>query len=137
MSPHDPAQLTVRAIILSLFLAVLLAAANAQSTTRDPTAHAEITLVREAARTLALATLDGLAIATNAEPCSMCLSALIKSRVATIVYGAPHEPHIDPAIDAAEMVARARHHVTLVGGVLAEECAARIAAARAGTAAPD
>ncbi len=109
---------------------VLLEAANAQLTTNDPTAHAEITLIRDAARRLGLVTLDSLIVATNAEPCSMCLSALVKSRVAGIVYGAPHEPHIDPAIDAAELIARSRHPVELVGGILADACAAGIATAR-------
>jgi tRNA(adenine34) deaminase len=112
---------------------VLLAAANAQSTTLDPTAHAEITLIRTAARTLGRLTLDGLVVASNAEPCSMCLSALIKARVGAVVFGAPHEPHIDPAIAAAELVARSRHPMTLVGGILAAECAAQIAAARTTT----
>lgn len=116
---------------------VLLRAANAQASTLDPTAHAEITLVRAAARELGLATLDGLTIATNAEPCSMCASALVKSRVAMILYGASHEPHIDPAIGAEELVRRSRHPIELVGGILADACAAQIAAARVGAVAPD
>jgi len=117
--------------------AVLLRAANAQASANDPTAHAEITLIRAAARELGLATLDGLVLATNAEPCSMCCSALVKAHVAAIIYGATHEPHIDPSIAAEEVVSRSRHRVELVGGVLAAECAAQIASARAGTVAPD
>jgi tRNA(adenine34) deaminase len=116
---------------------VLLVTANAQRTDVDPTAHAEILLIRAAARELGRAALDGLVVASNAEPCSMCLSALVKSRVSAVVFGAPHEPHIDPAIAAAELVARSRHRVTLVGPVLAEECAAQIAAARRRSPAPD
>ena len=116
---------------------VLLRAANAQATTTDPTAHAEITLIRAAARELGLAFLDGLVVATNAEPCSMCCSALVKSRVAAILYGAPHESHIDPAIGAEELVRRSRHPVELVGGILGEACEAQIAAARVGAVAPD
>ena len=117
--------------------AVLLRAANGQVTATDPTAHAEIVLIRAAARELGLDGLEGLAVATNAEPCSMCLSALVKSRVATILYGAPHEPHIDPAIAADEIVRRSRHRVELIGGILAERCAVQIAAARVGGATPD
>jgi tRNA(adenine34) deaminase len=116
---------------------VLFATANAQLTHVDPTAHAELRLIRAAARELHLSTLEGLVVASNAEPCSMCLSALVKSRVSAVVFGAPHEPHIDPAIAAAELVARSRHPLTLVGPVLAEECARQITAARAGRISPD
>ena len=109
---------------------VLLEAANAQATTNDPTAHAEITLIRSAARDLGLPALDGLIIASNAESCSMCASALIKARVATIVFGAPYEGHMDPAIGLAELVARSHHQPNLVGPILADECAAQVTAAR-------
>jgi len=116
---------------------VLLRAANAQASASDPTAHAEIMLIRLAAREAGLAVFDGLTVATNAEPCSMCLSGLVKSRVAAIVYGAPQEPHADPAIGAEEVVARSRHRIELTGGVLAAECAAQIAAARRDGPVPD
>ena len=116
---------------------VLLEAANAQATTGDPTAHAEIALIRDAARELGRPTLDGLVVASNAESCSMCASALVKARVATIVFGAPSEGHMDPAIGLAELVARSRHRPQLVGPVLADECAAQIRAARDATPAPD
>lgn len=112
---------------------VLLEAASAQVTSGDPTAHAEMTLIRTAARDLGLGHLDGLVLASNAEPCSMCASALVKARIGVIVFGAPHEPHMDPEIGIAELVARSRHRVRLVGPVLADECAAAIAHARGST----
>ena len=116
---------------------ILLQAANAQHTTLDPTAHAEIALVRVAARDLGREGLDGLVVASNAESCSMCASALVKARVATIVFGAPHEPHMDPAIGLAELVARSTHRVELIGPVLGEACAAQIAAGRLTAPPPD
>jgi tRNA(adenine34) deaminase len=116
---------------------VLAKASNKQVTRNDPTAHAEITLIRVAARTLARSSFEGLQVVTNAEPCSMCLSALVKLRVAAITYGAPHETHIDPPLPADEIVRRSHHHVELSGGVLAAECAAQIAAAREVNRAPD
>ena len=115
----------------------LLRAGNTQRSRNDPTAHAEINLIRLAARRLGRPTLDGLHVVTNAEPCSMCLSALVKSRVAAIHFGAPHEPHIDPPLPAEEIVGRAHHRIELRGGILAAECAAQIRAARDVTAAPD
>jgi tRNA(adenine34) deaminase len=116
---------------------VLARAGNTQVSRRDPTAHAEITLIRVAARRLGRSTLEGLRVATNAEPCSMCLSALVKARVAALHYGAPHEPHIDPPLPAEEIVRRAHHRIELRGGILAAECAAQIAAARERAAPPD
>ena len=115
---------------------VLLARANAQVSSVDPTAHAEIELIRAAALDQGRSTLDGLVVATNAEPCSMCLSALVKSRAATVVYGAPHEAHIDPSISAAEVVERSTHPLDLIGGILATECASQVRAARAGSTGP-
>jgi tRNA(adenine34) deaminase len=116
---------------------VLLEAANAQATTGDPTAHAEIALIRAAARELGRPTLDGLVVASNAESCSMCASALVKARVAVILFGSPHEVRMDPAIGLAELVARSQHRPALRGPILAVECAAQIHAARNATAAPD
>ena len=116
---------------------VLTRARNTQLSGRDPTAHAEINLIRVAARRLGRPTLEGLRVATNAEPCSMCLSAMVKSGVAAIHFGAPHEPHIDPPIPAAEIVTRSRHRIELHGAILADECAAQIAAARTASPAVD
>ena len=116
---------------------VLAKASNRQVSRHDPTAHGEITLLRVAARRLGRLTFEGLRVVTNAEPCSMCLSAMVKARVAAITFGAPHEPHIDPPIAAEEIVRRSRHHLELSGGVLAAECAAQIATARTEAAAVD
>jgi tRNA(adenine34) deaminase len=116
---------------------ILAEAANAQATTSDPTAHAEIVLIRDAARELGHDTLDGLVLASNAEPCSMCASALIKARIATVVYGAPHEPHMDPPVGLVELAARAHHRVEVIGPVLPDACARAIASARETAPAPD
>ena len=116
---------------------VLLEAANAQASTRDPTAHAEIALIRDAARELGRPTLDGLVLASNAESCSMCASAVIKARVATIVFGAPHEGHMDPAIGVSELASWAPHPPLRVGPSLGEGCAAQSRAAADATPAPD
>jgi tRNA(adenine34) deaminase len=116
---------------------VLARASNKQVSRHDPTAHAEITLLRVAARQLDRLTFEGLRVVTNAEPCSMCLSALVKARVAAVTFGAAHEPQIDPPIPAEEIVRRAHHRIELAGGILAAECAAQIAGARAVSAAVD
>jgi len=116
--------------------AVLLEEANAQTTTGDPTAHAEIRLIRRAAAELGRPTLEGLVVASNAESCSMCASALVKARVAVVVFGAPHEPHMDPPIGLVEIAARSSHRVAVIGPVLGSECAAAIGRARDRTPTP-
>ena len=125
------------AVLASADGTVLLAEANAQASTGDPTAHAEIRLIRRAAADLGLATLEGLVVASNAESCSMCASALVKARVGGVVFGAPHEPHMDPPIGLVEIAARSSHRFDVIGPVLGPECAAAIARVRDETPAPD
>jgi tRNA(adenine34) deaminase len=111
--------------------AVLVRASNRQVSDDDPTAHAEIELLRAASRAGHRPPLTGLVIVVNAEPCSMCASAIVKSAPAALVYGAPHEGHMDPDLDVAAVFARARRPPAVRGGVLAAEAATQIATARA------
>jgi tRNA(adenine34) deaminase len=110
--------------------AVVARASNRQLTGDDPTAHSEIELLRAAARAGHRAPLDGYAIVVNAEPCSMCASAIVKAAPSTLVYGAAHEPHMDPDLGVADVFARARHPPRVIAGVLAPESAAQIASFR-------
>ncbi len=112
-------------------------ASNRQVSGDDPTAHAEIELLRVAARSGFRPPLVGYTVAVNAEPCSMCASALVKAAVSELVYGAPHEPHLDPDIAAADVFARARRPPRVSAGILAAEAAAEIAAFRIALPAPD
>jgi len=110
---------------------ILLGAANAQVSGGDPTAHGEIELLRAAVAAGHAPPWRDLVVAVNAEPCSMCASALVKAEVGVIVFGAAHEPHMDPDLPLADVLARARRPPRVIGGVLADEPAAQIAAARA------
>lgn len=112
-------------------------ASNRQVSSDDPTAHAEIELLRAAARAGYPPPLAGCTVVVNAEPCSMCASALVKAAVSELVYGAPHEPHLDPDIAVADVFARARHPPRIIAGILAAEAAAEIAAFRIALPAPD
>jgi tRNA(adenine34) deaminase len=109
---------------------IVARAANAQVSSADPTAHAEIGLLRTAAAAGRLPPLLGCLIVVNAEPCSMCASAIVKAEVDEIVYGAPHEPHMDPDLSLADVLARTRRPPRVTPGILASECAAQIAAFR-------
>lgn len=89
----------------------------------DPTAHAEIAALRDAARRLGNYRLPGTTLYVTLEPCVMCAGAIIHARVARVVYGAA-----DPKTGAAGSVFDTlrsplhNHRVDVVGGILAEPC---------------
>jgi tRNA(adenine34) deaminase len=104
----------------------LAAARNAREELGDPTAHAEILALRAAARTRGDGwRLTGCTLAVTVEPCTMCAGALVIARIARVVFGA-WEPRTG-AIGSLWDVVRDRrltHRPEVVGGVLADECAA-------------
>jgi tRNA(adenine34) deaminase len=96
---------------------------NQPISTSDPTAHAEIVALRDAATRLGNYRLTGATLYVTVEPCVMCVGALVHARIATVVYGAP-----EPKAGAIESTQRAHEHpalnhrLTVVSGVLAAEC---------------
>jgi len=90
--------------------------------TRDPTAHAEILALREAARAAGNYRLTGATAYVTVEPCLMCVGALINARVATVVYGAaePKWGALASVIDAKAL--RTNHRFEVVAGVCEPEC---------------
>ena len=88
----------------------------------DPTAHAEILALREAARAAGNYRLTGATAYVTVEPCLMCVGALINARVETIVYGAaePKWGALASLIDASRL--RSNHRFAVVAGVLEPEC---------------
>jgi tRNA(adenine34) deaminase len=90
---------------------------------RDPTAHAEIVALREAARALGNYRLTGVRLYVTVEPCLMCVGALVHARVGTLIYGAS-EPKAGAVVSAlcALNHPALNHRVEVVSGVLADEC---------------
>lgn len=91
----------------------------------DPTAHAEIVAMRQAAARVKNYRLSGATLVVTVEPCLMCVGAMIHARIGTVVYGAP-EPRagaLGSAI-AAHETPGLNHRLAVVGGVRAEECRA-------------
>lgn len=89
----------------------------------DPTAHAEIVALREAAAAVGNYRLTDAEIYVTLEPCLMCVGALVHARVGQVVYGAP-EPKtgaLGSTIDALAIPSLS-HRFRVVGGVLEEEC---------------
>jgi tRNA(adenine34) deaminase len=102
---------------------VIGAAHNQRETLRDPTAHAEMIAITQAATALASWRLEGCTLYVTLEPCPMCAGAIVQSRINTVVYGA-----LDPKAGAVQSLyqlladARLNHQCKVVSGVLAEEC---------------
>ena len=104
---------------------ILSAAGNRTITDCDPTAHAEIVALREAAIAISNYRLTGAALYVTIEPCAMCAGALVQARIARLIYGAD-EPK-GGAIRSCMQVLDApalNHRVSITPGVLAEESVA-------------
>lgn len=88
----------------------------------DPTAHAEIVVLRQAARVFGNYRLAGATLYVTVEPCLMCAGALVHARVARLVYGAsePKTGAISSILDLAKLPLN--HRMEVVTGVLEEEC---------------
>jgi len=100
-------------------------ASNQRELLKDPTAHAEMLVMTQAAAALDSWRLDGVTIYVTLEPCAMCAGAMVLGRVARLVYGAA-----DPKAGACGSVLNVvdhpalNHRVPAEGGVLAERCGA-------------
>ena len=108
---------------------VLAAAPNERELRGDPTAHAEVIALREAAARLGMWRLSGVVLYVTLEPCAMCAGAVVLARAARVVYGA-----VDPKAGAAGSVfdvlsePRLNHRPAVDGGLLDEESAALLRA---------
>ena len=100
---------------------------NQPIATNDPTAHAEIVALRAAAAHAKNYRLTGATLVVTVEPCLMCVGAMIHARIGTVVYGAP-EPRAGAlgSSIAAHEAPGLNHRLVVVGGVLADECRARM-----------
>lgn len=116
----------VGAIVLAPDGTELASACNAREELGDPTAHAEIIALRTAAHRLGDGwRLTGCTLVVTVEPCTMCAGALVLARIARVVFGA-WEPRTGAVGSLWDVVRdrRLTHRPEVVGGVLADECAA-------------
>ena len=102
---------------------VLGRAGNAREREQDPTAHAEILALRQAARAVGSWHLEGCTLYVTLEPCAMCAGALVLARIDRLVLGAA-DPKAGFAGSLGDIVrdGRLNHEVEVTVGVLAEEC---------------
>jgi tRNA(adenine34) deaminase len=101
----------------------LARAHNSREHDNDPTAHAELLALRDAAAKLGTWRLEGATVYVTLEPCAMCAGAMVLARAARLVYGAA-----DPKAGATGSLyniaqdERLNHRLDVVSGVLADEC---------------
>ena len=102
---------------------VVAAAHNQRERLRDPTAHAEMIAITQAAEALGSWRLEGCTLYVTLEPCPMCAGAIVQARIPLVVYGAP-----DPKAGAVNTLyqlltdRRLNHQAQVVSGVLADRC---------------
>jgi tRNA(adenine34) deaminase len=114
----------IGAVVVSFERGVLGRAHNQREALNDPTAHAEMIAITQAAAALRSWRLEGCALYVTLEPCPMCAGAVVQARLPLVVYGCA-----DPKAGACHTLyritsdPRLNHRSQVVGGVLAERCA--------------
>jgi tRNA(adenine34) deaminase len=121
--PGGPDDVPVGAVILDDAGTILARAHNRREADRDPTAHAEIVAIRQAAAALGRWRLTDLTLVVTLEPCTMCAGAVTAARLGRLVYGA-EDPKAGAVGSLWDVVRdrRLNHHPEVIGGVLASEC---------------
>lgn len=105
---------------------VIAKAHNTQNSSTDPTAHAEINLLRKVGKLLKTRYLEGYHLFGNASPCSMCVSACIKARICDFHYGAPPESSMDPFVSVFDLAKKSKRKIRIYPDILKESCVQQI-----------
>jgi len=119
----DAGETPVGCVLLDAAGEVIGRGRNRRESDSDPTAHAEIVALRQAAAAGGSWRLEGATVVVTLEPCPMCAGAIVNARAARLVYGAA-----DPKAGAVRTLynicddPRLNHRLAVAGGVLAEEC---------------
>lgn len=120
---YDKDEVPVGAVVV-LYGEIIGRGQNCRETTGDPTMHAEIVAIREAAQNLSSWRLEDCELYVTLEPCPMCAGAIIQSRIERVVFGA-----FDPKAGCAGTLynlltdTRFNHRTEVVPGVLEDKCA--------------
>ena len=122
-------EVPVGAVIVSFRKGVIARAHNQREQLADPTAHAEMIAITQAAQALRCWRLEDCALYVTLEPCPMCAGAIVQARLPYVVYGCT-----DPKAGACDTLyriasdPRLNHRAQVIGGVLAERCAGVLSA---------
>src|SRR5437879_5267561 len=121
----DEDEVPIGAVIVSFKRGVIGRAHNQREQLHDPTAHAEMIAITQAAEALRSWRLEECVLYVTLEPCPMCAGAIVQARLPFVVYGA-----VDPKAGACDTLyhitadPRLNHRAQVMGGVLADRCAA-------------
>ena len=116
-------EVPVGALLISQSDEILARDHNRCISLNDPTAHAEILVIRQAAQKLKNYRLNGVTIVVTIEPCPMCMGAIMNARLNMLVFGA-----FDPKCGAAGSVynlpddKRLNHRITIISRIMEQEC---------------
>ncbi len=116
-------EVPVGAVVVDAHNQLIASASNRKERDRDPTAHAEVLALRDAARRLNRWHLQGCRLYVTLEPCPMCAGAIVQSRISQLIYGTD-----DPKTGAIRTVlnlpnsAVSNHNPQVVGGILEQAC---------------
>ena len=115
----------IGAVLLDPAGAVVAAAGNQRELLGDPTAHAEVLVLREAAARLGSWRLTDHTLVVTLEPCTMCAGAVVLARLGQLVFGA-YDPKAGAVASLFDVVRdpRLNHRVDVRGGILEAECGA-------------
>lgn len=116
-------EVPVGAALFSADGELVATAGNLTLSENDPSAHAEICVLREAATKLGNHRLDGCILAVTLEPCAMCAGAIMHARIAKLYFGAA-DPKTGACGSVVDLFANKKlnHHTEVVGGIAATEC---------------
>ena len=119
---RDAGEVPIGAVV-ALDGAIVGRGSNRPLSSGDPTAHAEIVAIRDAARAVGNYRLTGATMCVTIEPCLMCVGALVHARVGTLVFGAtePRTGAVVSTVRGAELPGH-NHRFDVLAGVREEEC---------------
>lgn len=118
------------AFLLDKELNIVYRSHNTAKSQCDPTAHAEINLIRKACSELKTRDLSDYIVISNAWSCSMCMSALIKAKIRNFIYGAKSENDMQPNITIYDIAEKTDKKLNILTGILEEQCQKQIIDAR-------
>ncbi|OGH86250.1 MAG: hypothetical protein A2493_00080 [Candidatus Magasanikbacteria bacterium RIFOXYC12_FULL_33_11] len=118
------------AVLADLEGNVIATAYNTTNNDIDPTAHAEINLIRKITKKLKAKDLSKYFLVSNAQSCTMCFSAAIKSKIVNFVFGTGNEANNNPNLSIFEIAKYVKEKLNIETGILKDECQKQIEEAR-------
>ncbi len=109
---------------------VIDVAHNTKNMDIDPTAHAEINLIRKVSKRLNTEDLSDYYLISNIQSCPMCFSAAIRSKIFNFIYGYAEDETLIPKINVFEMSKYCKHEINIETGILKDECKHQLEQAR-------